>query len=711
MFNNKVMDQCQIDGIEELKIVNDVHLESTNNNMKSIKHITIKKNTSESDHRTPKRKSDTSNSNILKKKKKYETALAAIFPENDQSYSQYAQDYAEGYMKKMRERLDIESFDLAIKLLVSFGDADDSNINLLYERITEVLTDKNDDLIYEFLGFLLPGQALSIGKFTDYLELTRIKEFIRKLQVCMKKQPTQVRKILNNLFHLSKSENITPLEVHTAMLPLLKNNPILVDCFFQLIPTEHPPESFFSDDNWEDLDIDQSNNCGIDYEEIIPSDSEDHTQLNICHCMCHRPGDNTHCRSCGLKFFKGRIYFDTPEGLKLAKINFEGADPSIVQSKIDKTKENITVKQKNRKSLIKNSSPGSAEDIKGSTGTESEEDLIDVKPKKRQKSKVVQSLKLKFKKEENPKYKDEQESNIETGKSIVHVTNEELKSSEMVFFCIPKAEASVKIIPKKKLKVDIKENAIQQDYDATVNLDNLNLDVFKKNRDIKTEVFSDKNDVNDVSKKLKKEFNFSPSSVAINNVPEVDIKHEEHQIPNQVKEEFSNDIVNSNYSENCNQSSNIHHKSIEKSNNLKIKQEFIEELDISSISNKKQCNDPNIPIKLTESNLFATSTSDINQTLLDKNITLKSEAIDNLSECYVHVRDRRDNNESEKQLINKWTIDEDKIILQTCKRVEDIEVLLETINRRIPKRSVSEIQERFTTLMTLLEQMIEVKQN
>lgn len=86
-------------------------------------------------------------------------------------------------MKKMRERLDVDSFDLAIKLLAAFGDADDSNINLLYEQITEVLTDKNDDLIYEFLGFLLPGQALSIGKFIDYLELTRIKEFIRKLQV------------------------------------------------------------------------------------------------------------------------------------------------------------------------------------------------------------------------------------------------------------------------------------------------------------------------------------------------------------------------------------------------------------------------------------------------------------------------------------------------------------------------------------------------
>lgn len=62
----------------------------------------------------------------------------------------------------------------------------------------------------------------------------------------MKKQPTQVRKILDNLLNLSKIENITPLEVHSSMLSLLKSNPVLVDCFFQLIPTEHPPERYFS---------------------------------------------------------------------------------------------------------------------------------------------------------------------------------------------------------------------------------------------------------------------------------------------------------------------------------------------------------------------------------------------------------------------------------------------------------------------------------
>lgn len=83
----------------------------------------------------------------------------------------------------MRERLDAQTFEKAVKLVASFGDVDDNTINQLYQEITDLFTDRNEDLIYEFLGFLLPGQALSIGKFADYLELTRIKDFIRKLQV------------------------------------------------------------------------------------------------------------------------------------------------------------------------------------------------------------------------------------------------------------------------------------------------------------------------------------------------------------------------------------------------------------------------------------------------------------------------------------------------------------------------------------------------
>jgi len=80
----------------------------------------------------------------------------------------------------------------------------------------------------------------------------------------------------------------------------------------------------------------------------------------------------------------------------------------------------------------------------------------------------------------------------------------------------------------------------------------------------------------------------------------------------------------------------------------------------------------------------------MNKSLYDKNVEIKGEVVENLPNCYEDGR--KQDNESEKQQINKWTIDEDKIILQTCKRVEDIEVLLETINRRIPQRSVSEVR-------------------
>jgi len=131
-------------------------------------------------------------------------------------------------------------------------------------------------------------------------------------------------------------------------------------------------------------------------------------------------------------------------------------------------------------------------------------------------------------------------------------------------------------------------------------------------------------------------------------------------------------------------------------NNIVIKNEVIKNLAEFFVDEKKQNNNETDKTIINES------------PLLDKNVTIKSETTENLPECYGDRR-KQDNNEPEEQQINKWTIDEDKIILQTCKRVEDIEVLLETINRRIPQRSVSEIQERFTTLMTLLEQMMDVK--
>lgn len=321
---------------------------------------------------------------------------------------------------------------------------------------------------------------------------------------------------------------------------------------------------------------------------------------------------------------------------------------------------------------------------------ESEEDLIDIKPKKRQKSKVVQSLKLKFKKEDSPKYKDDQEIYNETGKSIVHVNNEELNSSEMVFFCIPKSESSVKMLPKKKSK-DVTESVVPKECVVVNQLgsETMNVDTF--NSDAKNNEIDNKdvlnilnlNNVKNLSKEIKTEFNLTPSALTIDIVPKV---------KNEIELKLTSQSINSNFSENQLQPTTTSLIDQNDSNKTKeIKIETVEDIDINSIVSKKQCDNQNISTTLPTDFYFSSNTvTDIDEPL-DGNLTTKSEVDKNLPECCVDVQ-KQDNNEFEKQLINKWTIDEDKIILQTCKRVEDIEVLLETINRRIPQRSVSEVR-------------------
>lgn len=425
----------------------------------------------------------------------------------------------------------------------------------------------------------------------------------------------------------------------------------------------------------------------------------------------------------------------------------------------------------------------------------------------------------------------------------------------MVFFCIPEAESSVKMLSKKKLKHDIKESPQQKKIETgnqidsgTSILNNLNTVLTEMN----TENFLDINIVNDVTKdieiksnfiladvtisslttetesnaisltgtndvlnvskeieidnnfilpiqtndftKIKSESNIQPRAVTNNDVNKIsnEIKTENSIMPSTITNNIDDTLSNEVKSEyNIASQSNIsfiseinilneqHHSLKEikvksthqpsvistthqpSSNELtknEIKIGFIRDCDPYNSNNENGC-DQNISTKSMANYDFSlTIISDTNKTLLDESLSveksdycfsttaasisskaneslfdenvIKSEAIESLSECYIDVR-KQQNKESEKQLTNKWTIDEDKIILQTCKRVEDIEVLLETINRRIPQRSVSEvrllfdnyiminkiifnnlqIQERFTTLMTLLEQMIDIKEN
>lgn len=378
----------------------------------------------------------------------------------------------------------------------------------------------------------------------------------------------------------------------------------------------------------------------------------------------------------------------------------------------------------------------------------------------------MQSLKLKFKKEDSPKCKEEQETYNESGKSIVHVTNEELNSSEMAFFCIPKTETSIKISPKKKHKIDVKENITQKESEIInqINTVTSNLNVsnsINQESSIKMndKTFLDVNTSNNASKEIKPENNLIPSPLTISN-SEVDKLKFEYQIFTPNKIEMSNQSlkVKSDLSQEINSTSITHQKKLNElieetvtfldvntSNNaskeiklennlippplvinnsvidklkceyqiltpneielsnqsLKVKTDLSQEINSSSnthqkslneliketvtndITNQKPFVDQNASASLTNDCYScgpSTSTVDINESLLIENVTIKND-----------VNPPKPNIDIEKQLISKWTIDEDKIILQTCKRVEDIEVLLETIKRRIPLRSVSEV--------------------
>lgn len=393
----------------------------------------------------------------------------------------------------------------------------------------------------------------------------------------------------------------------------------------------------------------------------------------------------------------------------------------------------------------------------------------------------------------------------------------------MVFFCIPEAESSVKILSKKKLKHDIKESPQQKKCETgnhidsgTSNLNNLNTVLSEMN----AEDFLDINTVNNVTKdiemesnfilpdvtisnlttetesnaisltgtndvlnnvsqeieidnnfvlptqtnhftKIKTESNTTPSSVTNNDVNKIlnEIKTENSIMPstitNNIDNTLSNEVKSENYTasqsnigvisdinilneqchslkemkiESTHQTSVISSTHQTSSNELtknEIKMEFIDSdpynsnnengsdqnsstksmadcdysLTIIPDTNKTLLNE-SLSVEKSDycfSTTAASSPSKANESLFDENL-IKSEAIESLSECYIDVR-KQQKNESEKQLANKWTIDEDKIILQTCKRVEDIEVLLETINRRIPQRSVSEVKDLFSIII------------
>ncbi|XP_025269827.1 uncharacterized protein LOC105249161 isoform X1 [Camponotus floridanus] len=250
----------------------------------------------------------------------------------------------------------------------------------LYQDVCKKLQNY-PEMCTDFLLFLKPHQATMIGKSIEYMMLQKMNDFVHIAQIYFAKQPSRIAKMMQAITQLSSDPHTTLETIHTVMSPVFKGHPLIMDLFLQVLPTAKPPESLFVPHMFENLtcplgpydkNITYIENAPELYENIeLPTASyqEDPYGGENCKCDCHNIDDpnlknnSEHCVSCGTRFLNGRIYLQTPEGLRPAKITFPGEHQEKLENiarvslKIaDKVAPPISSK-KRRKSSKNDSSP------------------------------------------------------------------------------------------------------------------------------------------------------------------------------------------------------------------------------------------------------------------------------------------------------------------------------------------------------------------
>ncbi|XP_055636041.1 uncharacterized protein LOC129775376 [Toxorhynchites rutilus septentrionalis] len=220
------------------------------------------------------------------------------FASAEEKDSNYAYNFLEKVEKRLLDENKHAQFKKFLEILQTFNEKD--RVADLYYKIESLLVADHPDLVDLFLTFLLPGQAAEVGKFFEHFILTNANDFLTKLNIYFAKQPSQIKKIYSCLNDLSNEKNVTMDLIKLRILPLLKGNPLLIEWFLQLFPSEKPPESSLSDHeviSTKKLSMLDSPDAIHTYEEVsfgdIPSEST---------------GEST---ICGTKYIQGRIIYGT----------------------------------------------------------------------------------------------------------------------------------------------------------------------------------------------------------------------------------------------------------------------------------------------------------------------------------------------------------------------------------------------------------------
>ncbi|KAL6259235.1 hypothetical protein P5V15_009154 [Pogonomyrmex californicus] len=213
----------------------------------------------------------------------------------------------------------------------------------LYQEICKKLQNY-PEICTDFLLFLKPHQAAMIGKSIEYMMLQKMNDFVHVAQIYFAKQPSRIAKMMQAITQLSSDPHTTLENVHTVISSVFKGHPLVMDLFLQILPTAKPPESLFAPHMFEnmtcplgpyDKNMTYTENASELYENIELSTTtcqEDPYGGENCKCDCHNTDDansknsSEHCVSCGTRFLNGKIYLQTLEGLRPAKITFPGED-------------------------------------------------------------------------------------------------------------------------------------------------------------------------------------------------------------------------------------------------------------------------------------------------------------------------------------------------------------------------------------------------
>ncbi|XP_050305463.1 GON-4-like protein [Anthonomus grandis grandis] len=324
----------------------------------------------------------------IKIKKDFLANLAIASPADPESEKHKNELFAIAYYDKLRETLDLEDYHKLMQVLNDFGSGD---VIDLYKDVQGILQPKYTELAEEFLLFLREKEAMAVGQLMPWLEMQARTRFLRKLEIFLKDQPGQLKKIYNSLMELSKDKDVTKEKVKSVLLPMLKGNSLLYDLLMQNFKDEPPTESLLSGP-YETIDINKEL-ARPEGEEIfetfaVPNDEDKYGGQN-CICHCHRIEDKEyksrakHCANCGLKFVNGKLYLAAGRSFQPATVTFRTSPHTNHNARL-MTKHATAPSNSMHKKKRCDSSPNK---IAGSSGKENvEEDTEEDEPRKRKRS-------------------------------------------------------------------------------------------------------------------------------------------------------------------------------------------------------------------------------------------------------------------------------------------------------------------------------------